>query len=72
MDSHIGVKGWDSMSGRDKDGKTIWFNPYDSRFFEYNTTGPGTAQSETRRVLSESDAQDYTITNVLNGWDPSK
>lgn len=72
MDSHIGGKGWDAMSGKDKDGNTIWFNPQDSRFYEYGTTGPGALKSETRRLLEASQAQQYTIANVLHGWDPNK
>jgi pectinesterase len=71
MDAHIGAKGWDAMAGKDKEGKPLWFYPQDARFFEYGTTGPGAVRSETRRVLSASEAQEYTITNVLGGWDPS-
>ena len=72
MDAHIGTKGWDAMAGKDKDGKSLWFYPQDSRFFEYGSTGPGAIKSETRRVLSATQAQRYTMANVLNGWDPSK
>lgn len=72
MDSHIGAKGWDLMTGRDKDGKTITFYPQDSRFFEYGSTGPGAVKSDTRRQLSESDAGKWTIQNVLGGWNPAK
>jgi pectinesterase len=72
MDSHISAKGWDSMHGWDKNRERIWFHPQDARFFEYGSTGPGAIVSETRRVLSEDIAQEYTIANVLNGWDPSK
>ena len=60
------------MAGKDKDGKPLWFYPQDSRFFEYGTTGPGAVKSESRRVLSASEAQKYTIANVLGSWDPSK
>lgn len=70
MDSHIAAKGWDSMTGRDKDGKTISFYPQDSRFFEYGDTGPGAIKNDARRQLSESDANKWTTQNVLGGWKP--
>jgi pectinesterase len=72
MDAHIGAKGWDAMAGKDKDGKPLWFYPQDARFFEYGSTGPGAVKSETRRVLSASQAQKYTIADVLGGWNPSQ
>ncbi|MBI5304384.1 MAG: pectinesterase A [Chloroflexi bacterium] len=72
MDSHVAAKGWDSMTGKDKDGNTLTFLPADSRFYECGTTGPGAIKSDTRRLLSESQSQKYTISNVLNGWNPSK
>lgn len=62
MDGHISAKGWEPMGG---------FKAEDARFFEYGSTGPGAKQSATRRVLSEQDAAQYTITNVLGGWDPA-
>ncbi len=71
MDSHIAAKGWDAMSGKDKDGKTILFYPQDSRLYEYGSTGPGAIKSETRRQLSDSDANKFSILNVLGGWNPS-
>ncbi len=71
MDSHIASKGWDAMSGKDKDGKTIWFYPQDSRLYEYGSTGPGAIKSETRRQVSDSDANKFSILNVLGGRNPS-
>lgn len=70
MDLHISAKGWDSMTGRDKDGKAISFYPQDSRFFEYKNTGPGAIKNDARRQLSESDADKWTTQNVLGGWNP--
>ncbi len=72
MDSHISEKGWEPMSGRGKDGSTIWFDPADARFFEYGSTGPGAHKTETRRVLSPAEAQNYSIENLLKGWNPPK
>jgi pectinesterase len=73
MDDMVSTKGWDPMSGKDKDGKTIWFTPdKDARFYEYKSTGPGAIKSESRKVLSEDDAKKFTVANVLGGWDPEK
>ena len=72
MEAHIASKGWDAMSGKDKDGNTIWFQPQDSRFYEYGSTGPGALKGDTRKVLTDSEAQKYTIANVLGGWDPEQ
>lgn len=72
MDSHIIAAGWDRMHGWDKDGKEIWFYPQDARFFEYGSTGPGARQHPARRVLSESEARQYTSENVLGGWNPAE
>ncbi|XEC96143.1 pectinesterase family protein [Paenibacillus tarimensis] len=63
MDAHISAKGWEPMSGH---------SPMDARFYEYGSTGPGAFQSETRRVLSESEGVQYTIENVLDGWNPAE
>ena len=41
MEGHIAVKGWDSMSSRDKDGREVVFHPEDSRLAEYGSSGPG-------------------------------
>jgi pectinesterase len=71
MGAHISSKGWDAMAGKDKDGKQIWFQPQDARFYECGSTGPGALKSDTRRVLSDSEAQNYTMAKVLNGWEPT-
>ncbi|WP_391563910.1 pectinesterase family protein [Paenibacillus cremeus] len=72
LDSHIRTGGWDPMSGKDKDGNVIWFYPKDSRFYESGNTGPGAASNEERQAISDANAKDYTIAQVLGGWDPKK
>ena len=72
MDAHISGKGWDAMAGKDKDGKRIWFQPQDARFYEYGSTGPGALTSDTRRLLSDSEAQNYDVTSTLGGWNPEQ
>ena len=72
MEGHISDRGWEAMSSRDKEGQTVWFSPQDSRFVEFGSAGPGARRSESRPVLSESEAPRYTIANVLDGWDPGK
>jgi pectinesterase len=62
MDSHISAAGWVPMSGN---------SPADARLFEYGSTGPGALASETRRVLTDEAAKEYTIANVLGGWNPA-
>jgi pectin methylesterase-like acyl-CoA thioesterase len=42
-----------------------------ARFFEYGSTGPGAIKSDSRRVLTDEEAKEYTIENVLSGWIPS-
>ena len=71
MDAHISSQGWDAMAGKGKDGKPIWFQPQDARFYEYGSTGPGALKSDTRKVLSDSEAQNYTRAIVLSGWEPT-
>ena len=73
MDSHIKPEGWDKMSGKDRDGNTIWFMPDDiehSRFFEFRSTGPGAAKepSSRRKLLSEEEAEEFIgiIKNIRN------
>lgn len=64
MDSHIKSEGWDKMSGKDKDGNTVWFMPDNiehSRFFEYGSTGPGAVKepSAQRKFLSAEEAEKF-------------
>ncbi|MBP2659079.1 MAG: hypothetical protein H6Q69_2111 [Firmicutes bacterium] len=72
MDSHIAAKGWDPMSGKDANGNKIWFYPEESRFFEYGSTGPGAKTSSTRKWLDKAAAKEFTIVNVLDGWNPEQ
>lgn len=66
MDDHI--YGWDKMSGKDKDGSTIWFLPQDSRFFEYASKGPGAKVSDDRRQLTAQDAAKFTVSSIFPDW----
>ncbi len=67
MDDHI--YGWDKMSGKDINGEKIWFQPEDSRFWEFASKGAG-AKTDNRPQLNSSEAKKYTTSNVLNGWQP--
>lgn len=71
MDDHIGTKGWDRMSSVDSTGTRVWYEPESARFVEFGTKGPGAVASPTRRVLSASDAANYTPAIVLRGWVPA-
>ncbi|WP_088105507.1 pectate lyase [Halalkalibacter urbisdiaboli] len=63
LGDHIHKQGWTDMSG---------FSHKDARFYEYNNHGPGAIQEETdsRRLLTDEEAADWTIENVLKGWNP--
>lgn len=67
MDDHI--YGWDKMSGKDINGEKIWFQPEDSRFWEYASQGAG-AKKDNRPQLSKAQTDKYTTDNILNGWQP--
>lgn len=71
MDSHITARGWESMTGRDKDGNVITFCPSTARFAEFASTGPGALANDGRPVLTAQEAETFSIKNVLAGWDPS-
>ncbi|MEA9391311.1 pectinesterase family protein [Acerihabitans sp. TG2] len=66
MDNHI--YGWDKMSGKDKQGKTIWFYPQDSRFFEANSSGPGASITPGRRQLTEAQLAMFTLKAIFPDW----
>lgn len=68
MDSHITPDGWYSMSGTAKDGTKISFLPEDSRFFEFNSSGPGAGGSNKRRQLSDEEVKNYTREKILGDW----
>lgn len=71
MDDHIGPVGYASISSRDSTGRRIVFDlEKDSRFFEYESFGPGAIKSSGRPVLDDDAVAWYTIGNVLNGWKP--
>ncbi|WP_100408016.1 pectate lyase [Bacillus solitudinis] len=63
LGEHIHQQGWTDMSG---------FSAADARFYEYNNYGPGAIQEETesRTLLTEEEASEWTIENVLKGWNP--
>lgn len=63
MGAHINPIGWTDMSG---------FSAADARFYEYNNYGPGAAVTDTRRQLTDEQAESWTIENVLKGWNPNQ
>ncbi|MEH7381471.1 pectate lyase [Bacillus sp. JJ1533] len=63
LGDHIKTEGWTSMSG---------LNPEDARLFEYKNYGPGAVINDYRRQLTDEEAANWTVQNVLNGWDPTK
>lgn len=71
MDDHITSDGWFSMTGLQKSGpdRTV-FLPEDSRFFEYQSTGPGAKINDKRRQLTAAQAAEYTLAKVLGDWRP--
>lgn len=62
MGSHIKTHGWDNMS----DNTAAL-----ARFYEYKNTGAGAVTNETRTQLSDAEAEKWTISNVLEGWEPT-
>lgn len=69
MDDHITGEGWAAMQGTQKSGPDrTWFQPEDSRFFEYRNFGPGASTSPKRRQLSEAEATEYTVAAVMGDW----
>lgn len=71
MDDHLGPEGYAPISGRNEAGERIWFEVGPaSRFFEYQSYGPGALESPERPTLSDEAAAWFTPRQVLNGWDP--
>lgn len=68
MDAHIKHDGWSSMTGTAKDGTKISFQPEDSRFFEFNSSGPGAVVNDKRRQLSDEEIKNYTREKILGDW----
>ncbi|WP_198663172.1 pectate lyase [Paraliobacillus zengyii] len=61
LGAHINPDGWTSMSG---------LQPEDARLFEYKNTGPGAVVNDSRRQLTDEEAAEWTVENVLKGWNP--
>jgi pectinesterase len=64
MGAHIATAGWTTMSGNDLS---------QTRFWEYKSTGAGantTDGTRSPRQLTEAQAANYTVKNVLNPWVP--
>jgi pectinesterase len=71
MDAHVNPQGWSSMRGTARDGtKSRVFTPEESRFFEYQNTGPGAAVNDKRPQLKAEQAERYTLEEILSGWQP--
>lgn len=71
MDDHLGPEGYARISARDSAGTRIWFEvKEDSRFFEFDSFGPGALDSPQRPNLKKEEAAWYSAENVLNGWTP--
>jgi pectinesterase len=61
MDDHILAEGWTQMGGH---------GPEAARFFEYKSHGVGAVKDPKRRVLSDVQANQYGVDEVLGGWRP--
>ncbi|WP_083652540.1 pectate lyase [Bacillus sp. MRMR6] len=59
LGAHIQQEGWTDMSG---------FSAKDARFYEYKNEGPGVNLD--RPQLTDEEAANYTVENVLKGWNP--
>jgi pectinesterase len=73
MDRHINAMGWSSMPGTAPDGsKSRIFTPEESRFFEYQSSGPGAAINPQRPQLTQAQAADYSLEKIFAGWQPPR
>lgn len=73
MESHINVQGWSSMPGTARDGtKSRIFTPEESRFFEYQSTGPGAAINAHRPQLTDEQVKDYSLEKIFLDWQPQR
>lgn len=64
LGAHINSAGWTKM------GTT---NPSTERFREYKNTGAGAVVNSSRKQLTDSEAKNYTVKNILKGrdsWNP--
>ena len=73
MDDHIGAKGYDRISSITKEGRKLWFEiKPDSRFFEFESYGPGAIINSGRPQLPLESLHWHTSENIFNGWVPLK
>jgi pectinesterase len=73
MDRHINTQGWSSMPGTARDGtKSRIFTPEESRFFEYQSTGPGAAINSQRPQLTEAQVAQYSLDKIFVDWQPQQ
>lgn len=73
MDAHIHAQGWSSMPGTARDGtKTRIFTPEESRFFEYQSSGPGAFVNAQRPQLTDEQAAEYSLEKIFQDWQPAK
>jgi pectinesterase len=70
MDAHISAHGWAPMHGTARDGRRVYFQPQDARFFEYRSAGPGAHACAERRQLSAHALATYAVECVLGDWRP--
>ncbi|MBK8187034.1 MAG: pectin esterase [Cellvibrio sp.] len=68
MDKHITIDGWYAMNGTAKNGTKIPFYSEDSRFFEYNSSGPGAQINYKRPQLNSEETKEYTQKKILGDW----
>jgi len=61
MDDHILAEGWTQMGG---------YSAESARFFEYKSHGVGAVTDPKRRILSDNQASQYGVDEVLGGWRP--
>lgn len=62
LGEHISAQGWTEMGG---------FSPLEARLYEYQNYGPGAIPTESRRILTTTQADEYTVENILDGWKPN-
>lgn len=71
MDDHIQKDPWHNMGAWAKDGSRMMYKGADARFYEYNSSGPGAHNTESRRRLTEKQMRQFSsIIKLLDGWDP--
>lgn len=70
MDAHIEAAGWDAMEYGARDGSRVRLEPREARFFEYRSRGPGARTHTQRRLLSEQEADRYTVDRLFGDWQP--